>query len=99
MFLQSVNTNTRTLAPPIIDLPAPLPPGNLEGNLAELVLISKDHLVSTWSGARVIDKMASVFSSSFGLDENKQLYNLDVYQLYLLNIGVFHYIINGTKRE
>ncbi len=30
-------------------------------------------LVSTWSNARVIDEITSVFSSSFGLDENEQL--------------------------
>ncbi len=43
------------------------------GTLAELGLIGKVHLVSTWSNARVIDEIASVFSSSFGLDENEQL--------------------------
>ena len=51
----------------------PIPRGKARGTLAELGLIGKVHLVSTWSNARVIDEITSVFSSSFGLDENEQL--------------------------
>jgi isochorismate synthase EntC len=36
-------------------------------------LIGKVRLVSTWSSARVTDEITSVFSSSFGLEENEQL--------------------------
>ena len=51
----------------------PILRGKVRGNLAELGLIGKVRLVSTWSGARVIDELTSVFSSSFGLEENEQL--------------------------
>ena len=51
----------------------PIPRGKVRGNLAELGLIGKVRLVSTWSGARVIDEITSIFSSSFGLEENEQL--------------------------
>ena len=51
----------------------PIPRGKARGNLAQLGLIGKIRLVSTWSSARVVDEITSVFSSSFGLEENEQL--------------------------
>ena len=51
----------------------PIPRGKARGTLAELGLIGKVRLVSTWSSARVTDEITSVFSSSFGLEENEQL--------------------------
>ena len=51
----------------------PIPRGKLRANLAELGLIGKIRLVTTWSSARVIDELTSVFASSFGLEEDEQL--------------------------
>lgn len=51
----------------------PIPRGKARGSLAELGLIGKVRLVSTWSSARVTDEITSVFSSSFDLEEEEQL--------------------------
>lgn len=50
-----------------------IPRGKARGNLATLGLIGKVHLVSTWPSARVTEEITSVFSSTFGLEENEQL--------------------------
>lgn len=51
----------------------PIPRGKARGKLAELGLIGKVRLVSTWSNSWVTEEITNVFSTSFGLAENEQL--------------------------